>query len=156
MTVGKVKDFNFSSGGMAKGYAKGGKTMEAPRMMRKEVIQRETVKAPAAPQGMLKNRGALGVIANKNPGETAMHTAPKLPGKMMMNRGGSAMSKGGMTKPMKSTSTEDKMMGKSPENYSSVTGAGGGSKPIDMYEMAAFKKGGSAMSKGGKMGKSNC
>ena len=155
MTVGKVKDFNFSSGGMAKGYAKGGKTMEAPRMMRKEVIQRETVKAPAAPQGMLKNRGALGVIANKNPGETAMHTAPKLPGKMM-NRGGSAMSKGGMTKPMKSTSTEDKMMGKSPENYSSVTGAGGGSKPIDMYEMAAFKKGGSAMSKGGKMGKSNC
>lgn len=156
MTVGKVKDFNFSSGGMAKGYAKGGKTVEAPRMMRKEVIQRETVKAPAAPQGMLKNRGALGVIANKNPGETAMHTAPKLPGKMMMNRGGSAMSKGGMTKPMKSTSTEDKMMGKSPENYSSVTGAGGGSKPIDMYESAAFKKGGSAMSKGGKMGKSNC
>jgi hypothetical protein len=156
MTVGKVKDFNFSSGGMAKGYAKGGKVTEAPRMMRKEVIQRETVKAPAAPQGMLKNRGALGVIANKNPGETAMHTAPKLPGKMMMNRGGSAMSKGGMTKPMKSTSTEDKMMGKSPENYSSVTGAGGGSKPIDMYEMAAFKKGGSAMSKGGKMGKSNC
>ena len=95
MTIGKVKDFNFSSGGMAKGYAKGGKTTEAPRMMRKEVIQRETVKAPAAPQGMLKNRGALGVIANKNPGETAMHTAPKLPGKMMLKKGGSAMSKGG-------------------------------------------------------------
>ena len=177
MTVGKVKDFNFSSGGMAKGYAKGGKvmekstgesypsrramqkqeSMETPRMQRKEVIQRETVKAPAAPQGMLKNRGALGVLANKNPGETAMRTAPNLPGdKMMMNRGGSAMSKGGMTKPMKSTSTEDKMMGKEAEQYRSVTGAGGGSKPIDMYEMAAFKKGGSAMAKGGKMGKSNC
>ena len=96
MTVGKVKDFNFSSGGMAKGYANGGKAMEAPRMMRKEVIQRETVKAPAAPQGMLKNRGALGVMANKNPGETSMNTAPNLPGdKMMMKRGGSAMSKGG-------------------------------------------------------------
>jgi len=116
MTVGKVKDFNFSSGGMAKGYAKGGKvmekstgesypsrrsmqkqeSMETPRMQRKEVIQRETVKAPAAPQGMLKNRGALGVMANKNPGETSMKTAPNLPGdKMMMNRGGSAMSKGG-------------------------------------------------------------
>ena len=97
MSVGKVKDFDFSSagktvgycgGGMAKGYAKGGKVTEAPRMMRKEVIQREPVKAPAAPQGMLKNRGALGVIANKNPGETAMHTAPKLPGKMMLKKGG--------------------------------------------------------------------
>ena len=110
MTVGKVKDFNFSSGGMAKGYAKGGKamepsrkatvkqeSMETPRMQRKEVMQRETVKAPAAPQGMLKNRGALGVIANKNPGETRMNTAPNLPGdKMMMNKGGSAMKKGGM------------------------------------------------------------
>jgi len=148
MTVGKVKDFNFSSGGMAKGYAMGGsakagqsvqmaksnavaktlagqkmtpmakggkvmekstgesypsrramekhESMETPRMQRKEVIQRETVKAPAAPQGMLRNRGALGVLANKNPGETAMNTAPNLPGdKMMLKKGGSAMSKGG-------------------------------------------------------------
>jgi hypothetical protein len=31
MTVGKVKDFNFSSGGMTSGYAKGGKAMETPR-----------------------------------------------------------------------------------------------------------------------------
>jgi hypothetical protein len=156
MTVGKVKDFNFSSagktvgycgGGMAKGYAMGGsakagqsvqmaksnavaktlagqkmtpmakggkvmekatgesypsrramekhESMETPRMQRKEVIQRETVRAPAAPQGMLRNRGALGVMANKNPGETAMNTAPNLPGKMMLKKGGSAMSKGG-------------------------------------------------------------
>lgn len=108
MTVGKVNDFNFSSagkavgyceGGMAKkGYAKGGKVMEAPRMMRKEVIQREPVKAPAAPQGMLKNRGALGVIANKNPGETAMHTAPNLPGKMMLKKGGPVIPKAGYKK----------------------------------------------------------
>jgi hypothetical protein len=105
MTVGKVKDFNFSSagktvgycgGGMAKGYAKGGKVADAPRMQRKEVVVRETVKASSAPQGMLRNRGALGVIANKNPGETRMNTAPNLPGeKMMMSKGGKMMSKGG-------------------------------------------------------------
>ena len=83
MTVGKVKDFSFSSGGMIKGYAKGGKVTPAPAM------------------GMIKNRGTLGVVGNKNPGETRMNTAPNLPGeKMMMNKGGMAkggkmMSKGG-------------------------------------------------------------
>jgi len=71
MTIGKVKDFDFKSGGMAKG----GKAM---------------------PQGMLKNRGTLGVMGNKNPGETKMKTAPNLPGeKMMMNKGGKAMMGGG-------------------------------------------------------------
>ena len=78
MTVGKVKDFNFSSagktvgmsmGGKAGCYAKGGKV---------------------APQGMLPNRGALGVIANKNPGELRNNTAPNLPGNVMMKHGGSA------------------------------------------------------------------
>jgi hypothetical protein len=69
-----VKDFDFnvkpcdysSGGGVAalKAYAKGG-----------------GVKASAAPQGMIKNRGTLGVMGNKNPGETSKHTAPKLPGK---------------------------------------------------------------------------
>ena len=127
MTVGKVKDFNFSSGGMAKGYAMGGsancyakggkvmekatgesypsrkamekhESMETPRMQRKEVIQRETVKAPAAPQGMIKSRGALGVLANKNPGETAMHTAPNLPCKMMLKKGGPVIPKAGYKK----------------------------------------------------------
>jgi hypothetical protein len=146
MTVGKVKDFNFSSAGKTVGMnmggsakpgqsvqmaksnavqktlvgqkmtpmAKGGKVVEkatgesypsrramekhesmgTPRMQRKEVIQREVVRAPAAPQGMLKNRGTLGVMANKNPGETKMNTALNLPGdKMMMKKGGSAMSK---------------------------------------------------------------
>jgi len=71
MTIGKVKDFDFKSSGMAKG----GKAM---------------------PQGMLKNRGTLGVMGNKNPGETKMKTAPNLPGeKMMMNKGGKAMMGGG-------------------------------------------------------------
>ena len=105
MSVGKVKDFDFKSGKMTKGlamggsancYAKGGKVSEAPKMMRKEVMVRETVKAPSAPQGMIKSRGALGVMNNKNPGETKMHTAPNLPGdKMAMKKGGMAMSKSG-------------------------------------------------------------
>jgi len=158
MTVGKVKDFNFSSGGMAKGYAMGGsakpgqsvqmaksnavaKTLVGQKMTPmakggeariKDTIRNERQelnrvsakqrdagremsrvrsemsydknelkgmakggKVPSAPQGMIKSRGALGVIANKNPGETRMHTAPNLPGeKMMMNKGGMAMSKG--------------------------------------------------------------
>ena len=108
MTVGKVKDFDFKSGKMTKGlamggsancYAKGGKVSDSPRMMRKEVMVRETVKAPSAPQGLIKNRGTLGVMANKNPGETRMNTAPNLPGdKMMMKKGGKAMMGGGMAK----------------------------------------------------------
>jgi hypothetical protein len=81
MTIGKVKDFTFSSGKMTKGYSKGGKVME---------------KAPTATPGMIKNRGTLGVMGNKNPGETKMKTAPNLPGeKMMMNKGGKAMMGGG-------------------------------------------------------------
>jgi hypothetical protein len=81
MTVSKVKDFTFKSGKMTKGYAKGGKVME---------------KVAAAPSGMIKNRGTLGVMGNKNPGETKMNTAPNLPGeKMMMNKGGKAMMGGG-------------------------------------------------------------
>jgi hypothetical protein len=117
MTVGKVKDFDFKSGKMTKGFAKGGKvmekttgesypsrramekheSMETPRMQRKEVMMSETVKAPSAPQGMIKNRGTLGVMNNKNPGETKMRTAPNLPGdKMMMKKGGKAMMGGGM------------------------------------------------------------
>ena len=136
MTVGKVKDFNFSSSGktvglcngsmtkMASGgyYAKGGKaiggpiteemtgetypsrsamvkheSMETPRMQKQEMVQKSTVRAPAAkmkagraaagkaaiaPQmpmkkggfvergkGMIPSKGTLGVKNNKNPGE---------------------------------------------------------------------------------------
>ena len=74
-----VKDFDFNTkaceyshgGGVEalKAYAKGG-----------------GVKIPS---GMIKNRGTLGVVGNKNPGETSKHTAPKLPGKP------SAYAKGG-------------------------------------------------------------
>ena len=107
MTVGKVKDFNFTSDKSA-GMKNGGKypsrkamvkreSMETPRMMRDEMVKRQTVKAPAAPMGMLRNRGALGVMANKNPGETMRNTAPALPNEMtMMKHGGSAkMNMGG-------------------------------------------------------------
>jgi hypothetical protein len=107
MTVGKVKDFTFTSDKSA-GMKDGGKypsrkamvkreSMETPRMKREEMVKRQTVKAPAAPMGMLKNRGALGVMANKNPGETMRNTAPALPNEMtMMKKGGHAkMNMGG-------------------------------------------------------------
>jgi hypothetical protein len=107
MTVGKVKDFTFTSDKSA-GMKDGGKypsrkamvkreSMETPRMMRDEMVKRQTVKAPAAPMGMLRNRGALGVMGNKNPGETMRNTAPALPNEMtMMNKGGHAkMNMGG-------------------------------------------------------------
>ena len=38
--------------------------------------------------GMIKDTGKLGIVNNKNPGETKNHTAPKLPGKTMMKNGG--------------------------------------------------------------------
>tara|TARA_R110002126_G_scaffold57859_5_gene153134 strand:- start:2063 stop:2527 length:465 start_codon:yes stop_codon:yes gene_type:complete len=107
MTVGKVKDFTFTSDKSA-GMKDGGKypsrkamvkreSMETPRMMRDEMVKRQTVKAPAAPMGMLRNRGALGVMGNKNPGETMRNTAPALPNEMtMMKKGGHAkMNMGG-------------------------------------------------------------
>ena len=131
MTVGKVKDFNFAAGGMAKGssmdnstncYAKGGQARvkdtirnERQELNRVSAKQRDAGKEVSRVRSemrydknelkgmnsggreMLKNRGTLGVIANKNPGETRMNTAPNLPGeKMMMNKGGMAMKKGGM------------------------------------------------------------
>lgn len=98
-----VKDFDFSSagktvgycgGGMAKkGYAEGGKMrpavsamakkeiMATPTMQKREVVQRESVKAPAAPEGMLRDTSALGIKGNKNPGigRRRMPVAPKEP-----------------------------------------------------------------------------
>lgn len=107
MTVGKVKDFTFTSD-KSDGMKDGGKypsrkamvkreSMETPRMKREEMVKSQTVKAPAAPMGMLRNRGALGVMGNKNPGETMRSTAPALPNEMtMMKKGGHAkMNMGG-------------------------------------------------------------
>lgn len=98
-----VKDFDFSSagktvgycgGGMAKkNYAEGGKMrpavsamakkeiMATPTMEKREVVQRESIKAPAAPQGMLRDKSSLGIKGNKNPGipRRRMPVAPKEP-----------------------------------------------------------------------------
>ena len=126
MTVGKVKDFNFSSGGMTKGSdarVKNTIRNERQELNRVSAKQRDAGRemsrvrsemsydknelkgmakggnVPSAPQGMIKSRGTLGVMNNKNPGETRMKTAPNLPGeKMMMNKGGMAMSKAGSKK----------------------------------------------------------
>lgn len=71
--------------------------------------------------GMLKDMSKLGIVDNKNPGETKMHTAPRLPGmKMKMAQGGTACGykkggmacgykKGGMTKAQ--TAKVGKVMG---------------------------------------------
>jgi hypothetical protein len=80
---------------------------EMSRVRREERYDEQKVKAPArkryptnrsepmiamAKGGMLPNRGTLGVMNNKNPGETKKHTAPDLPKAKTM------MAKGGMTK----------------------------------------------------------
>lgn len=116
-----VKDFDFSSagktvgycgGGMAKkGYAEGGKMrpavsamakkeiMATPTMQKREVVQRESVKAPAAPEGMLRDTSSLGIKGNKNPGmgRRRMPVAPKEP-MIAPYKAGGAVSKAGAKK----------------------------------------------------------
>ena len=55
--------------------------MATPTMEKRESVQRETVKAPAAPQGMLRDTSSLGIKGNKNPGiaRRRMPVAPKEP-----------------------------------------------------------------------------
>lgn len=76
MTVGKVKDFTFTSDKSA-GMKDGGKSTSR--------------------KAMIKNRETLGVMGNKNPGETMRNNAPALPNEMtMMKKGGHAkMNMGG-------------------------------------------------------------
>lgn len=84
---------------------------EISRVQREERYDEQKMKAPArkryptnrsepmiamAKGGMLPNRGTLGVMNNKNPGETKKHTAPDLP------RAKTMMAKGGMTKAQQS------------------------------------------------------
>ena len=118
-TLKYVKDFDFSSagktvglckGGMAKGYAKGGmmkpevrsmakrEMMATPTMEKKEVVQRESVKAPAAPAGMLRDKSALGIKSNKNPGipRRGVPVAPREP--MIPLKAGGAVPKAGAAK----------------------------------------------------------
>lgn len=98
-----VKNFDFSSagktvgycgGGMTKkGYADGGKVrpavsamarkeiMATPTMQKREVVQKESVRAPAAPKEMLRDTSSLGIKNNKNPGigRRRMPVAPNQP-----------------------------------------------------------------------------
>ena len=69
--------------------------MKTDRPMRKQYpTDRGEPMIKAMTGGMIKNRGALGVMGNKNPGETAKHTAPDLPkAKTMMKTGGMAYKK---------------------------------------------------------------
>ena len=113
-----VKDFDFSSagksvgycgGGMAKkGYAMGGaakpevrsmakrEMMATPTMEKKEVIQRESVKAPAAPREMLRDNSRLGIKDNKNPGipRRGVPVAPREPMIAPYKEGGAVPKKG--------------------------------------------------------------
>ena len=115
-----VKDFDFSSagktvgycgGGMAKkGYAMGGmakpevrsmakrEMMATPTMEKKEVVQRESVKAPAAPREMLRDNSRLGIKGNKNPGipRRGMPVAPREP--MIPLKAGGPVPKAGAAK----------------------------------------------------------
>jgi hypothetical protein len=57
------------------------------------------VKSDMVQTGMLKDKSKLGIMGNKNPGETKMHTAPRLPGmKMKMKEGGPVIPKAGYKK----------------------------------------------------------
>tara|TARA_R110002126_G_scaffold69631_5_gene175614 strand:+ start:2272 stop:2823 length:552 start_codon:yes stop_codon:yes gene_type:complete len=131
-----------------KAMAKHEKT-ESPRMQKEEMMKSQTVKniGPRGGQGMIPPaQKGLGITAPRR----QMPVAPREPMIPAMKHGGGVKKNhamgGTIGKPMKrSTTTEDKMMGKEAEQYRSVTGAGGGSKPIDMYEMAMYKKGGRAM-----------
>ena len=64
--------------------------MKTDRPMRKQYpTDRGEPMIKAMTGGMIKNRDTLGVMGNKNPGETAKHTAPDLPkAKTMMKTGG--------------------------------------------------------------------
>ena len=111
-----VKDFDFSSagktvglckGGMAKGYAMGGaarpevksmakrEMMATPTMEKKEVVQRESIKAPAAPREMLRDNSSLGIKGNKNPGipRRGVPVAPREP-MIALKTGGLMSTKG--------------------------------------------------------------
>lgn len=172
-----VKDFdfgekacNYQCGGPVMAMAKGGGVKEAktgemyssrkamakhertesPRMQKEEMMQSRTEKniGPRGGQGMIPPaQKGLGITAPRR----QMPVAPREPMIAPMKKGGNVKKNYAMGGPIKSvknpTSSEGKMMGKQAENYSSVTGAGGGSKPIDMYEMAMYKKGGMASKK---------
>jgi hypothetical protein len=92
-----VKEFDFGpQKTYVQGYARGGsvkamakREMEStPTMEKRESVQRTQVRAPAAPREMLRDKSALGIRGNKNPGERrGMPVAPREP-MIPLKRGG--------------------------------------------------------------------
>lgn len=72
--------------------------MATPTMEKKEVVQRESVKAPASPLGMIRDNSSLGIKGNKNPGvaRRRMPVAPREP--MIQLKEGGAFSKAAAAK----------------------------------------------------------
>ena len=68
--------------------------MATPTMEKKEVVQRESVKAPASPLGMIRDNSRLGIRGNKNPGmgRRQMPVAPREPMIQPMKSGGKKQS----------------------------------------------------------------
>lgn len=60
-----------------------------PTMEKKETVSRQSVKAPAAPEGMIRDGSRLGIRGNKNPG-IARKSVPVAPSEPMI-----ALKKGG-------------------------------------------------------------
>lgn len=71
--------------------------MATPTMEKKEVMQRESVKAPASPLGMLRDNSRLGIKDNKNPGipRRGVPVAPREPMIKPYSMGGVANCKTG-------------------------------------------------------------
>jgi hypothetical protein len=63
--------------------------MATPTMEKREVVRRESVRAPAAPEGMIRDNSKLGIRGNKNPG-IARKSVPVAPNQPML-----ALKKGG-------------------------------------------------------------
>jgi hypothetical protein len=87
-TLQYVKEFDFSCAGKPVGYAKGGEVrsmakremVATPTMEKREVVRRESVKAPSAPREMIQDTSSLGIRGNKNPGERRrVPVAPREP-----------------------------------------------------------------------------
>ena len=72
--------------------------MATPTMEKKEVVERESVKAPASPLGMLRDNSRLGIKGNKNPGipRKGVPVAPREP--MIPLKEGGAFSKAAAAK----------------------------------------------------------
>lgn len=143
-----------------KGYYRGGDVSDTKKVMRneREELNRVETKRKNAGQeikrvksemrydkaelkpmkkmagGMIKDNSKLGIVDNKNPGETKNHTAPKLPGKTMMKTGGKVP-----MKKLSGGSVSDKDYQLLQEAASGVAGAGAG---------AAAKKIGSRAARG--------